>query len=370
MRWDFIFRRLLTSGPESRRLTAARVRSSHWRYRSPSLTDVVATVASDIPGADDGRLRRLDERLVPVLRTGASRLARVLGGPARLLLWFENRVFGGRVADFGVRHVTVIAFLTVAVAFSATVVHVNRYPELRDAARDAAAAARQQTVRVPGSTRPGQALAGAVAAVGPSRGTSVATYLTGWEDRVDDVPDSDVRFAVISFTDFASPSDVTQRLGPELRAEAVQYRLQLDGAAPGSGGADRLATGASVLEAEVIDGDIGASVKTVVAVLLDDIVQEEQELTSMLETTDEEAFRTDFTRRLDELGALRNTLASGGRIVFAVVVRGDGGALRRLAEDDTVRVVEVAEEGATPDDTDFFGLLPTDKTTVTYGLLS
>lgn len=336
---------------------------------SPSLNNVVETVASDIPGADESRLKRLDERVVPRLQAQAHRIAGVLGAPGRWLYRLENRVASGRLADFVVRHVTVVAFATVLLAFSATLVHVNRYPQLRDQAREVAAAAREQTVRVPGSDRPGQSLAGGLAGVGPARGLSVDTYLAGWEDRLDAIPDGTERFAVVSFADFTTPTDVAQRLGASIRAVAVQYRLQIDGAAPGSGGADRLAAGASVLEAEVIDGDVESSVSAIVGVLLDDIVQEEQELTSMLETTDEEAFRNDFNRRLEELGALRNTLAAGGRIVFAVVVSADGAALRGLADKVDVRVVDVAEAGDTPADTDFFGLLPTDQSTVSYGQL-
>lgn len=314
--------------------------------------------------APDGRLRRLDERIVPALRRAAQGVAGFVAAPLRVTARAEDRLAGGRVADFGVRNRTTITFVTVLIAFAGAFVHFDRYPELREQARAEAAAAARQTVREPGATG---TLAGGAEVVGPTRDVSVARYLDGWRDALEEVPSGETRAAVVSFTDFVTPEQVVGVLPQGVTPVVVQYRLLIDGAAPGSGGTTNVTDGAPVLEAEVIGGDVVASVGTVVDDLLADIVAEEAELTSMLETTDEEAFRADFENRLAELAALRSTLASGGRIVFAVVVTGDGEALRLLADDDLVRVVDAAPAEAEATGTDFYGLLPTDERVVTFG---
>lgn len=325
----------------------------------------VPRVDRDAPAAPDGRLQRLDERLVPALRRAAHATTHVLGAPLRLLTRVEDRLLGG-VADFGMRNRAVVAFVAAALLTTSAAVHFQRYPELRDQARAQEAADRRQTVREAGA---GEALPGATA-VGPTRDVSVDGYLDGWRDTLDGIGAAEERAAVVSFADFVTPEQVADVLPEGMAAELVQYRLLIDGAAPGSGGTNTVTDGAPVLEAEVVRGDVTASVGAVVDELLQQIVQEESELTSMLETTDEPSFRRDFENRLEELSALRSTLASGGRIVFAVVVVGTGDDLRTLAADDAVRVVDVAPADAAVGETEFYGLLPTDERVVTFGAFS
>lgn len=275
---------------------------------------------------DRSALGRIDDAVVPRLQQAAGGVRRGLGWPARMLGRFDRWFLGGRPARTVDEHRGLVAFVIVLVAFTGTLVHFQRFPELRE-----------QTSSGTGGA------ATDVAAVGPVMGASVDRYLSDRRDALEGAPADQRRVAVVSLTEFRTASEVDEQLDG-LTVHEVLYRLPASEAVP-----ERLP----------VSGDLVDAVDARVAERIAEVEQEEEDVTSTLETTDDPEFQEDFEARLDELAALRNTLRTDPRIVFGVVVEGEVEALRGLAGSPEVRLVDLAPEGTDVDTTTFHGVLPT-----------
>ncbi len=303
-------------------------------------------------------LRRIDDSLVPRLQAVARAVARVLGLPARGLRAVDGWIGGGRPARAVREHRGMAAFLTVALAFGAVAVHAQRYPQLQEEARQAAADA-----DAPTAGDAGQPLGDAVVpgggndeettgVVGPLAGSRVDPYLEERRAALAAVEDQE-RTAVISFTGFLAPEEVVEVVGGAT-VHLAQYRLPERTPRPA--------------ELEVDDQGLVAAVDDTIAELVADLRVEEDEVASTLESgVEDEAFRADYEARLDELKGLRNTLSSDPAIVFAVVVTAPVTALRGMADDEAVRLVDLAPVDADVSSTTFFGVLPGDRDRFGFG---
>lgn len=302
--------------------------------------------------APASRLRRLDDVLVPRLQRLARPVGRVLGFPARLLHALDRRFAGGRPARAAHEHRGLVAFVAVAIAFGAAAVNFQRYPALQQQARQAA-----QNSGAPAS--PGDGVPGgdndaaSSGSVGPVVAGEVEPYLASRRDALAEAPADEVRVAVVSFDAFLEPGEVDDLLAG-VDVQLVQYRLPERTPRPA--------------EVEVADDGVAARLDTEIDQLVAELEQEEAEVASTLESgVEDPAFRADYEARLDELVALRNTLRSDPAIVFASVVRGPVEALRELARREAVRLVDLAPVDAPPQDTTFYGVLPTDRDHFTFG---
>ncbi len=297
------------------------------------------------------RLRRLDDVLVPRLQRLARPVGRVLGLPGRLLRGLDDRVAGGRPARSVREHPGLLAFVAVLLLFGAATVNFQRYPRLREQARQAAE--NQGAPAAAGDVVPGgDNDSASVGTVGPVVATAVDPYLASRREALAAADDGE-RVAVVSFDTFLEPGEAATVL-QGLDAHLVQYRLP-----------ERTPRPAEVQVADAgIQGQLAAEIDDVVATLQ----QEEAEVRSTLESgVEDESFRADYEARLDELVALRNTLRSDPAIVFAAVVTGPVDALRELAGRDTVRLVDLAPPDVPVAETTFYGVLPSDQERFTFG---
>jgi hypothetical protein len=311
----------------------------------------MSTVPPEGRSRPESRLRRLDDALVPRLQRGARPVGSVLGLPGRMLRRLDDRFAGGRPARAVRRHRGVVAFVVVAVAFAATAVHFQRYPVLQERARQAA-----ENQGVPGGDDGGVPGGGnddaPAASVGPLVGAQVEPYLASRDDALEAATADEERVAVVSFASFLEPAEA-EDVADDLEVHLVQYRLPERTPRPA--------------EVEVDDG-IAASLGERVAELVGELRAEGDEVASTLESgVEDEDFRADYEARLDELRGLRNTLTSDPAIAFAVVVTGPVDALRALADDERVRVVDLAPPDTPVDSTTFHGVLPTDRDRFTFG---
>lgn len=288
------------------------------------------------------RLRRLDDALVPALQRTAT-------APGRLLRGLDRWFLGGRPARAVTEHRGVAAFLVVGLMFGAVAVHAQRYPELQRAAREAAGPTTPS-----GDAGAGGDVAAASDAVGPLASSRVEPYLDARQDALATAAADAERPAVVSFTEFLDPGQADD-LVDGLDVVAVQYRLPERTPRP-----DELAVG---------DEGLVTTVQRHVADLVSELRAEEAEVASTLESgVEDDAFRADYEARLDELGALRNTLSSDPAIVFAVVVDGATvGQLRDVAGRDGVRLVDLGPGDGEVADLTFHGVLPTDTDRFSYG---
>lgn len=298
------------------------------------------------------RLRRLDDLLVPRLQRGARSLGRVLGWPHRLLRTVDGRFAGGRPARAAHEHRGLVAFVVVALMFAAVAVHAQRYPVLRERARQAGAdegAEPGTNDVVPGSGADVEP----VGTVGPLASARVEDYLDTHRQLLATAPADPARVAIVSFAAFLEPARAVALLDG-LEVHRVQYRLPERTPRP--------------TEVEVAGGDVTARLDQEIVDLVEELRAEEAEVASTLESgVEDEAFRADYEARRDELMALRNTLTSDPAIVFAAVVTGAVEDLRRLADEDDVRLVDLAPAGTSVDRTTFFGILPTDQDRFSFG---
>lgn len=275
---------------------------------------------------DRSAFERIDDAIVPRLQQAAGGVRRGLGWPSRVLHRFDRWFLGGRPARTVDDHRGLVAFVVVLLAFTGTLVHFQRFPELRD----------------PAPTGVGDS-ATDVAAVGPVVGASVDRYLSERRDALASAPADARRVAVVSFAEFRTVTEAAEQLGG-LTVHEVLYRMPRGEVAP---------------ERVPVRGDLVEAVESLVAERIAEIQQEEADVASTLETTDDQEFQADFRARLDELAALRNTLQTDPAIVYAVVVEGRVEALRGLAGSPDVRLVDLAPAGTEIDTTAFHGLLPT-----------
>jgi hypothetical protein len=294
------------------------------------------------------RLRRIDDSLVPGLQRLARNLGRVVGAPARGLRAFDRWFLGGRPARAVTEHRGLAAFLVVALAFGAVAVHAQRYPELRQQAR-------QQVVDPgPGDEAGSGGADGEATAsgVGPLVSARVDPYLASRRDALAAAPGDETRVAVVSFGDFLEPSEAADVVDG-LEVQRVLYQLP-----------ERTPRPAALPVEDGLVAAVDAEIDRLVA----EIRVEEDEVASTLESgVEDDAFRSDYEARADELKALRNALQASPAIVFAVVVAGPVEALREVADRDVVRLVDLAPPGVDVDATTFHGVLPTDDDRFTVG---
>jgi hypothetical protein len=303
-----------------------------------------------------GALARLDQRVVPVVQRGARAVVQGLGCPFRLLRRLEDR-YAGRLVHGGTGTWRAIALTAAVVATVGSALHLQRFPDIRDA-RATAAADAPQRVGVPGGAAErgaGGAAPAAGVVVGPPVGAEVGAYVAERRDALAALPDGATRLAVVSFDDYRAPDQVAAALPEAVVAHLVQYRLPAEGEPP--------------LETEVVAGDVTGSVSRAVEAAVQPVLAEIDELRGLLasDTVDDPAYEAEYERRLSELQAVRNLLDAGQRVVFAVVVEGPAGALRDLAGQPGVRLVDLADGDARPNDAAFYGLLPEDRDQATFG---
>jgi hypothetical protein len=236
------------------------------------------------------------------------------------------------------RHVGLIAFAAVVVAFAASAVHLSRFD------------------RGTAPTPAGQELAGERApspgAIGPRIGEELEPYLAARREALASIPDGEVVRAVVSFV-AARPADEV-RLPSPVVVEAVQLRVPIVDVAP--------------VQRPVTDEGV---VATVVAAIADEAAVLAEEVRDLHRTLSSEvaddAFRADFERRLEELADLDEVLGPDAPVVFAVVVTGSAADLRALAADPGVRLVDPGGPPEASAGSRFFGLLPDDTVRATHG---
>lgn len=294
-------------------------------------------------------LERLDREVVPVLQRSARSVARLLGWPFRTLTRAELRTRLGRALH---RNGGLLLLATVAIAFLASAVHLQRYPDLRDA--DALAAG-GGTGALPGQAADVPGAGGTSAAVGPVVGADVGDYVERVNASLDDLRGDDPQPAVVSYGEYRTPGEVLASLPATAEVLSVQYRLPSEQERPQRLDTDR-------------DGLV-ASVEEAVEVAREQFAEEEHEVQRLLDsgTVEEESFRADLELRLSELETIRDVLAGEAPVVFAVVVRAPPDDLRALSEHGAVRLVDPAPGDGDGSGVVFYGVLPEDQDRVTYG---
>ncbi len=290
------------------------------------------------------RLQRLDERALPAIRAALGAFGRVLLLPFAVLRRVDDGVAGGRLADGLHRNRQLLALLAALIAFTASFVHLQRFPEQAPLAAERP---------LPDGGEGGGSADGG--AVGPEVGADTGSYIEE-RTRALAAAEGGSRLAVVSFTEYVTAEEAAALLPDELEVHRVQVRIPADGADP--------------LDVPVED-DLAASVRATLAAQREQIAEEEREFVRLLEsdTVTDEEFRQFYEAEVERLTAIRNLIDSGAATVFAVVVGGDVATLRDLAESDAVRLVDLAPEGADPAETPFYGLLPDGGGTVSHGTL-
>jgi hypothetical protein len=303
-------------------------------------------------GDDVRGLAALDRRVVPALQHGARRLAHRVAAPLRALTRWEERSAGGRPFRVADRNRTLIGLLAALVVLGAGAVHMQRFPELRAAQEQAGV----QTVERPGRAAGSPDGPDGPVTVGPPRGVDLPAYLEARSPLVAELdPAAGERLAVVSFTEFRTAEEVEALLA-EVGATALvaQVRIPDDTAVP--------------LQTEVVGG-LAASVERALEPELAELAEEERSARELLDsgTIEDEAFLADLENRVATLSTVRNVVASGAPLLFAVAVQATPSRLLALAGDPTVRLVDVGPAGADPATARLFGILPTDTDRTTFG---
>lgn len=150
---------------------------------------------------------------------------------------------------------------------------------------------------------------------GPLAGTDVATYEAG---RRRALGEAKGRWAaVVSLRDYMTQEAFTEQFGA-YQPEAVLV------ATPGG-------------ESEVVTGDVRDWAEQARAAA----EEERKELQSMLDTSDDKAFKDQFASDIDRIGKLLENLDPTRPVVFGFVVSGSTAELRRLAGRPDVRLVDL-----------------------------
>lgn len=250
-----------------------------------------------------------------------------------------------------------VTLLLVAMAFAGTLVHLDRYSEQREREAAEREAAEQQDVRRPGDgVATEDVLAGGAQVVGPALGADLPTYVGARREALDGAADgSEPRVAVVSFAEYAAPADVLDILPSGSAVRFAQVRIPAEGLTP--------------FETEVVGGDLIGSVERALDAPMSQLASEEQEARTLLEsgTVEDEEFVRDLQLRIEELAAVRNLVNSGSGLIFAVVIEAPLDALQALAEDQRVRLVDLASAEIEIENSGFYGLLPEDDEVATYG---
>jgi hypothetical protein len=309
----------------------------------------VSAPPEDRPGA----LARLDRRVVPRLQRGARATASALGAPFRLVARAEERAFPGLVRRVAPAW-RVPALVAAVIVVLASAVHLQRYPELREAEREAAAGDQDPSVPAPGRGEV-DPLGVSPRAVGPARGDDVAAYVAEREVALAELPGDATTVAVVSLSEYTVAEEAVELLPADVEVLRVQYRIPAEGERP--------------QETAVAPGDVVGSVEAAIQEAVGPIVEEIEEVETLLAsgTVEDPSFEADLERRLSELRAVRNLLEAAPAVVFAIVVEGSVNELRALAASQRVRLVDPAPPGADLDGTAFYGLLPEDRDRASFG---
>jgi hypothetical protein len=251
------------------------------------------------------------------------------------------------IRRWAVGHVGLIALVAVAVAFAGSVVHLQRFDEVREMRTSSPAPAAEDAARADGSDV-------APSEVGPRIGHELRPYLEARAAALDGHDDGEAIRAVVSFSRYLTVDEVDEVDVPdELVVEAVQVRVPIVDVAP----AQQL----------VVDGDLEAAVTAAVAREREALEEEERDLRTTLESdVGDLAFEADFERRLEELAAL-SELDEGSAVVFALVVTATAADLRAFAVHPDVRLVDPGGRQETTARTRFYGLLPDDTVRASHG---
>lgn len=174
--------------------------------------------------------------------------------------------------------------------------------------------------------------------IGPLPGANVSTYLEQRQEVLDDADGE--RVAVVSLTGYVPEADARATVGP----------LAVDGllAAP-PGGAPSAVTGSL---AEWADAQVA------------DSRAERDEIQKLLPTVDDAQFRDFYLTEVDRLDKVVEGFAPGGALVFGLAVRGPAEALKKLADDPSVRLVDVGPGPKLAPGAALRGLRPEETTTV------
>lgn len=300
-------------------------------------------------GVSDDRsaLRRLDDAVVPALQRRARAIASFLASPLRALRRWEERFAHGRPERFLWRNRQALVLVVALIAFAGSYVHLQRYPDL------AAQADGPRPGSVPSAGPTGRGLSGESVVVGPAEGTMLADYVQERQDVLAEAPDGQ-RVAVVSFGEYVTPDRAAELIPDGLEPVSVQLRVPDDQMEP--------------FTVEVEDG-IASAAEEAIEGERQRIADEEAEFEELLGsgTVEDEDFLEEFRQQLERLKAVRNLLDSGAGTVFAVVVRGSVDDLRQVADEDAVRLVDLAPIGVDPGSSTFYGLLPDDDERATYG---
>lgn len=278
-------------------------------------------------------LRRLDEVLVPRLRSALGRLG---DGLRRADRWETSRQRPRLMRAVATRP-GVVALAAGLVVFGGSFVHAQRLTQ----PASPPALAEDPVVDA----------AGVPLVVGPRLGSTPDTYLEVRGVALADQPDDVPLRAVISFRDYVAADDL-EALGVTI--ERLQVRLPLPDDPP--------------KDVEVGADGLAATLERLLEEQRRRLAEEEADVRSQVEEGVEDPdFQADYERRLDELRAARNVLGTGSPVVFAAVVVADAATLRRLADLEAVRLVDPAGPEEDTRQTQFYGLLPEDTDRITYG---
>ncbi|MDX1509932.1 MAG: hypothetical protein R3249_01175 [Nitriliruptorales bacterium] len=295
------------------------------------------------------RLRAIDVLVVPPLQRSAVRSVAWLSRMSQRLVAAEDGIADGRPVALATQHSRVVALLIGVLLLLGTGIHMDRYPELIDNGDGLQELTEAGDVPV-GDTP----LAGGVTAqVGPTLGDDVATYITDRTQVLAGLPSDAVRVAVISFDELVDGATVDMLLG-EVDAVSIQFINPQSASRP--------------LSSDV-EGSVASTIERAVGAVRIMAREERDNVQALLDdgnVTDPD-FIADYRRRVDEMNALLEVLDEAPAIVFAVVVEGRVDALRALALQPAVRLVDVAPAETTVEESAFWGLLPTDIDVVTFG---
>lgn len=301
--------------------------------------------------ADRPVLQRLDDRLVPHLQRGAGWLGRAVTAPFRALNRLEERAAGGAVfrALWPRRQLIVLA--AAVLMFIGAFVHMQRFE-----------AARGDTTAAPGAsdardvTGDGPVAGASATTVGPAIGAAIDDHIAERSAQLGGADGDAPRFAVVSFTRYVDADTVAEIVGDD--ALEVQLRIPSEGEDP--------------FRVEVDGTDVARAIAAELARERERIVAEEEELRRLLDsdTIEDPEFEAFYEAEVERLAGIRNLLDSGSGTVFAVVLEARVDDLRELAEHEDVRLVDLAPgEVSALEDATFYGLLPDESSTASFGAL-
>lgn len=175
--------------------------------------------------------------------------------------------------------------------------------------------------------------------IGPLPQTPVERYVKARAEVLAGVPAGAQRAAIVSFEGYRTVADATAAVAAVEGVEAVAVLLALPGGRP----------------AEV---EVGAAAGDVVAEQRSQAAAEKAALEQLLPTVTDGDFRRQYQGDIDRLAALLAGPKDVTAIVHAVVVVGDGAALRRLAVRPGVRLVDPGRSATVPGPRAAVGLRP------------